>query len=154
MVAHSDEAADQAIKYEVRDRVYDLIAPLLKDTATRAEAEAVIAAHLPEIHEAAGVPVHAALTWERYPTRTYGSFTLPAGLYSSLRVEIGEAVGQNWWCVVFPPLCLEAASGSVALEAAGLSEGEVALIAGSTNGHTIRFRALELMDGLRGWFHR
>ena len=151
VVAHSDEAADQSTKYEVRDRVYGLVLELLEDASTRAEAEARIAAYLTEIQEAAGAPVQVALTRERYPTRAYAGFTLPAGLYSSLRVEIGAAGGQNWWCVVFPPLCIEAARGPEALETMGLTEGEVALIASGDAGQQVRFRALELIDGLKAW---
>ncbi|MCL2588576.1 MAG: stage II sporulation protein R [Oscillospiraceae bacterium] len=149
VIAHSDETADQALKYEVRDRVRELIEPLLESAANRAEAETVIRAHLPEIEAAAGVPARATLTRERYPTRAYESFTLPAGIYSSLRVEIGSGGGRNWWCVVFPPLCIEAASGPEALEAMGLTEGEIALITGGEQGYTIRFRTLEIMDELR-----
>ena len=161
VVAHSNGATDQSLKYYVRDRVRAEVEPLLASAANRTEAETALAAHLPRLAEIAeeavtawgiAYPVRANLTWERYPTRAYESFTLPAGLYRSLRVEIGEAVGQNWWCVVFPPLCLEAASGSAALEVAGLSENEVALIAGGSDGYTLRFRALEVIDGMRAWF--
>jgi len=160
VVAHSDADLDQEQKREVRDRVREAVEPLLLDISCRVEAEAEILAHLPQIQEAAegalgenAPPVRTVLAWERYPTRAYAGFTLPAGWYSSLRVEIGEADGQNWWCVVFPPLCLEAASGPATLEAMGLSAGEVALIAGG-DGYAVRFRALELVDGLRAWWGR
>jgi len=161
VVAHTDERADQELKYYVRDRVRAEVEPLLASAASRAEAEAELAAHLPRIAEIAEeavtawgevYSVRAHLTWERHPTRAYESFTLPAGLYRSLRVEIGAAVGQNWWCVVFPPLCLEAARGLTALEAAGFSEEELALVAGDVSGYAMRFRVLELISGVRGWF--
>jgi len=158
VVAHSDGVADQMLKHYVRDSVWAEVEPLLAAATCRTEAEATITAHLSQITAAAGAtihdwgadyPVQASLTWERHPTRVYESFTLPAGRYHALRIEIGEARGHNWWCVVFPPLCMEVASGPDALEAAGLTESEVALIAGSDQGYTVRFRALELVDGIR-----
>jgi len=161
VVAHSDGAADQDMKLDIRDRVRAKVEPLLAAAANRAEAEAEIEALLPTIRRIAedavadwggAYTIAVSLTWERYPTRAYESFTLPAGRYRSLRVEIGEAQGQNWWCVVFPPLCIEAASGSYAMEAMGLTEGEIALITGDSHGHTVRFRALELIDGMRARF--
>ncbi|MCL2569233.1 MAG: stage II sporulation protein R [Oscillospiraceae bacterium] len=161
VVAHSDADVDQALKLDVRDRVRAEVEPLLVGVSCRAEAEAEILARLPWILEVAEgavaefggeYAVRVRLHWERYPTRVYAGFALPAGWYSSLRVEIGEAEGQNWWCVVFPPLCLEAARGPVAFEAMGLSEGEVALIVGDSAGYSVRFRVLEVMDGVRGWW--
>ncbi|MCL2562611.1 MAG: stage II sporulation protein R [Oscillospiraceae bacterium] len=163
VVAHSDEVADQDLKLRVRDSVQAVTEPLLVGATNRAEAEAELTAHLPLIRAAAAeavadwggnYPVQAAFVWERHPARAYESFTLPAGRYYALRVEIGAAAGQNWWCVVFPPLCLEAAGGSESLEAMGLSEDEVALIAGGDRGHTVRFRVLEVVDGVRAWFGR
>jgi len=157
VVAHSDAAADQALKYAVRDQVYTEVLALLEGTATRIEAEARIAANLGRIQAAAetvagDVSVQTTLTRARFPTRAYETFTLPAGQYSALRVELGGATGQNWWCVVFPPLCLDAARGSVAIEAAGFCEDEVALLDSSETGSVIRFRALELADGVRALF--
>lgn len=161
VVAHSDTAADQALKHRVRDGVRAEVEPLLTGVTSRAEAEAKITGHLPRItviaaavvHDWGGnYPVQAALTRERHPTRAYETFTLPAGQYHTLRVEIGAAAGNNWWCVVFPPLCMEAAAGPETLEAAGFTEGEVALIAGNDRGYTVRFRALEIVDGMRAWF--
>ncbi|MCL2368621.1 MAG: stage II sporulation protein R [Oscillospiraceae bacterium] len=148
VVAHSDTEADQAQKHLIRDRVRAVVEPLLESAASREEAEDLIRTHLPQIIQAAGYPVQANLTVERFPTRAYESFTLPAGLYSALRVEIGAGSGQNWWCVVFPPLCLDAAMGQEAMEAMGLTEGEIALIS-DESGYTIRFRALEFIDSLR-----
>ncbi|MCL2843513.1 MAG: stage II sporulation protein R [Oscillospiraceae bacterium] len=159
VVAHSDSAADQELKYAVRDQVYTTVLPLLEGATTRIEAEARIAANLGNIQAAtetiAGdVPVQATLTRTRFPTRAYDTFTLPAGQYSALQIALGGAAGQNWWCVVFPPLCLDAARGSIAIEAAGFCENEVALIDSSESGYAIRFRTLEIADGIRallGW---
>jgi len=161
VVARSETAADREQKLHVRDRVRAEVEPLLEGTTSRAEALLRIEANLPRITAAAEQAIAewggdqeavlATLTRERYPTRAYESFTLPAGRYHSLRVEIGAAGGQNWWCVVFPPLCIEAASGLEVLEAAGLTEGEIALVTGGDPGHALRFRTLELVDGVRAW---
>ena len=161
VLAHSDSAMEQALKNDVRDSVRAVVEPILENAASRAEAEAKLAANLTQITEAAiGAvsargethPVRAVLTRELFPTRAYETFTLPAGQYSALRVEIGASAGQNWWCVVFPPLCLEAAVSSEAIEAAGLDETEVALITGEGKGVEMRFWALELIAGLRERF--
>jgi len=162
VVANSDAADDQALKLHVRDQVLEVAAPLLEGETDRAEAEAVLTALLPRITETAQAavshwgrddPVSVALTYQRHPTRAYESFTLPAGRYSALRVEIGTARGENWWCVVFPPLCLEAAeSGAGIIEADALTGEEIALITGGESGYQVRFRTLELIDGLRGIF--
>lgn len=82
---------------------------------------------------------------EYYPTREYESFSLPAGQYSSLRVIIGEGQGHNWWCVVFPPLCVSATEQNRALDA--MSEPERALIT-EANGYELRFRIVELWGEL------
>jgi len=160
VVASSDGAADQALKYHVRDRVLGEAAALIEGAPSRAAAEARLVENLPRIEMAAQGAVSdwghdefvaVTLTQARYPTRAYDTFTLPAGQYRSLRVEIGQADGPNWWCVVFPPLCLEAAGGFGAIEADALSGDEIALITGEESGYQVRFWALEMIDGLRGF---
>ena len=113
VLAVSDAPEEQAIKLQVRDAVLACIAPRLKDVQGAKEAGTVLAKNLPLIREAAeqaaqGRPVHVTLGEERYPARSYAGFTLPAGRYRSLRVVLGEGKGHNWWCVVFPPVCLAA----------------------------------------------
>ena len=86
----------------------------------------------------------------RFPTREYDGFTLPAGQYLALRVLIGAADGQNWWCVVFPPLCA-AASADVpaAALAAGFTEEEVGLITEENGGYVLKFKTIELWEALQ-----
>ena len=120
VLANSDSEDDQALKLRVRDAVIDCIASRGgNNVGNVSEAEALFRASLPEIEAAAesviadagyDYPCTAVLTKESYPARTYGDVTLPAGTYRSLRVLIGEAEGHNWWCVLFPPLCLSLAS--------------------------------------------
>ena len=94
-----------------------------------------------------GEPVTVSLEedcW--FPTRDYADFSLPAGRYTALRVVIGAGEGHNWWCVVFPPLCL----GSVSQMAdTGLSDRQVALITGADEGYQIQFKAVELWEQFR-----
>ncbi len=85
---------------------------------------------------------------ENYPTRRYDDFALPAGTYESLRVTLGEGEGHNWWCVVFPPLCLEAAQVSAGEAVGGLTEDDLQLITESDGGFELRFRLLELWGEL------
>ena len=163
VLANSDSQADQALKLQVRDAVLEQAEGLLAGAESRAEAETLLAAHLPDLAAAGaaavgaagyGYPVAVSLEdgcW--FPTRTYGDFALPAGRYTALRVEIGSGAGQNWWCVVFPPLCLGAVTETAPETAAqaGLTEREVALISGGEGEYEIRFRAVELVERLRHW---
>ena len=82
---------------------------------------------------------------ELFPTREYDTFSLPTGVYDSLRVTIGQGEGHNWWCVVFPPLCVSATEQNRALDA--MSEPERALIT-EANGYELRFRIVELWGEL------
>ncbi|MDR0446528.1 MAG: stage II sporulation protein R [Oscillospiraceae bacterium] len=161
VVASSDSREDQALKLRVRDAVLEtLSAPLAQANSVRAAAEIINgdlesarAAALREIR-AAGYDynVTAAVTSEAFPTREYDTFTLPAGDYTALRVVIGEGGGQNWWCVVFPPLC---APDGVTYELDGeygasilLDDDEIKLIT-DKDGYVIRFKCLELLAKLR-----
>jgi stage II sporulation protein R len=114
VIAVSDEADEQALKLRVRDAVLDYLRPRLAEASDPAEARAILAGELEGVAAAAeqaarGRPVTVTLGPEDYPARSYGGFTLPAGRYESLRVSLGEGRGHNWWCVVFPTLCLDAA---------------------------------------------
>lgn len=155
VVANSDDAADQALKLRVRDAVLEEVTPALKGL-DREEALAVLAARLPEIARAAaetvgeegyGYPVAVSLQEERFPTKRYDGFALPAGEYTALRVQLGEGEGRNWWCVVFPPLCM----GSVE-ETAKLDDRDRALITGETEGYVVKFRAMELWEEFKARF--
>ena len=125
------------------------------------EARECIAAHLPEIAEAAqrvlvgsGYDVTVSLGPETYGTRDYASFSLPAGTYPSLRVQIGKAAGKNWWCVVFPTLCTAATSDEAELQAAagGFDEDEAAWITEEQPEYRLRFKTLEWLQKLKELF--
>ena len=155
VVANSDSEADQAQKLAVRDAVLPVIAELTADCADARQAREVLAAHLPEIQSAAmtasgGREVTASLTNEAFPTRQYDTFTLPAGTYPSLRLRIGAAQGHNWWCVVFPSLCLAATSDALEDCAAvgGFDASETELITGGEETFVIRFKLFEWVQEL------
>lgn len=163
VLANSDSEEDQALKLKVRDAVLEVTSPLLEEAADRDSAEALIRAHMPRIQAAAEAvvaengaeqTVTVMLDMEDYPTRNYESCAFPAGEYLSLRVCLGEAEGQNWWCVLFPPLCLSAATAKKDAEDAfiqvGLSKEQYGIITETEDTkYRVRFKILET---IKGWF--
>lgn len=158
VLANSDSEEDQALKYRVRDAVLGRLTALMRTSEDRSQAEGIIRGQLLELEElarreiaAAGYdyPVTAQLQELDFPTREYESFTLPAGEYLALQLVIGEGAGQNWWCVVFPPLCTAAAAEVPASAlAAGFSEEEVRFIT-EEEGYVLKFKALEWLEALK-----
>ncbi len=162
VLANSDSEEDQALKLRVRDRILERATELLQTTDSREEAEALLREHLPEFQKLAGAEIAdsgyeyavvAELTQTEFPTKEYEDFTLPAGEYLALRIVIGEGGGQNWWCVVFPPLCTAASADVPATAlAAGLGEEEIGLITEENNGYVLKFKAIELWEQVRKTF--
>ena len=153
VIAASDSEYEQALKLRVRDSVLECLTPLIEGAEDASEAKEIISGALPEVLAAAesaaeGRGVTVELSREAYPTREYGAVTLPAGIYDSLRVTIGEGEGRNWWCVVFPPLCATAAEYDEAIDALG---GSGELLTASGDGVEIRFRLVELWGELLAW---
>ena len=151
VLAVSDDETEQQIKLAVRDSVLAYLEPELDGAADVNSARDIISENLDGIRSAAeeaaeGRPVTVTLSREFYPTRDYGSFSLPAGSYESLRVVLGEGEGHNWWCVVFPPLCLSAAEAEDALETLG--QDSAMLLTGDSDGIVFKFRLLELWGEL------
>lgn len=152
VIAASDSREDQELKLKVRDAVLEEAVQWLLPVKTQQDAEMILREHLGQIEEIAlkevnawgkKTSVKAYLTQERYPTRDYGTFSLPSGDYLSLRVVIGEGEGQNWWCVVFPPLCTSVTSD---LSFDVLSEEETALITKAEMQYELRFKSIELWE--------
>lgn len=112
--ADSNEAQAQAVKYKVRDAVVEYLTPLVAECKTKGEAMVAMGNALKEIAAVANEVLEeegffygasAALKQEQFPTRIYGEYILPAGEYSALILRLGRGEGDNWWCVVYPPLC-------------------------------------------------
>ena len=163
VLANSDTQEDQALKLAVRDAVLAAADGVVPPGAELEEAEQALTQALPGI-AAAGArvvgaqgysyPVTASLehdVW--FPTKEYTDFAFPAGEYTALRVTIGEGGGRNWWCVVFPPLCLGSVTETTAETAleGGLEDREVSLITGEDEGYVVKFKAMELLEEFQGW---
>lgn len=165
VLANSDSEEDQALKLRVRDDILAHCSPRLAECQSRAEAEETVLAMQSEIlavaqrtvfEEGYDYGVSVTLGEEEYPERTYDSLCFPSGEYLSLRVCIGEAEGKNWWCVLFPPLCLETASiktrkeAEEAFIAAGFTPEQYKIITETDKvTYRIRFKFLEILEE---WF--
>ncbi len=150
VLAVDDSEEEQALKLRVRDTVLDYLAPRLEGAADKTEAGEILQNALPELQSAAaaaaeGREVSVTLTREYYPTRDYGPFSLPAGGYDSLRVVLGKGEGHNWWCVVFPPICLSLESTEELEESVGEESFQILC----SDGTALRFKLLELWGELR-----
>lgn len=146
VIADSDAAEEQEIKLEVRDAVLAYLTPVLEEAENQQQARQIIRDNLEGIAQAAfsaarGRQVSVTLSRESYPTREYEGFTLPAGRYESLRVILGQGQGKNWWCVVFPPLCLSATESEKVQD---VLNGEDLSIVTEEEGYVLRFRLVEL----------
>lgn len=156
VIANSDSDGDQAQKLRVRDAVLAEAEGLLEGCSTRQEAEKTLSASTARLQatarqvlqaEGSDYPVRVSLEETWFPTKDYEGFSLPCGTYQALRVVIGEGEGHNWWCVVFPPLCLGAAEDTAqeAL-AAGVSPEDVELMTGSDGEYVLKFKLVELWE--------
>ncbi len=164
VVANSDSSADQEWKLLVRDAVTRQLEAAMADMADAKQAEAYLRENLSQIRELANETLQAAgsgcqaevtLTEEEFDTRVYDTFTLPAGVYTSLRITIGEGEGKNWWCVVFPTLCLSATGEDfeAAAAASGFPDSLAQTLAGE-EGYEIRFYLLDALGRLENLLHK
>lgn len=165
VIANSDTQEDQALKLLVRDRVLERAQELysrsdgVEQALEKLERSLYLLAQAGrEVVEEQGYdyPVSASLEQTWFPTKSYEDFSLPAGNYTALRIVIGEGDGQNWWCVVFPPLCLGSVSQTVdeAYQAGSFTEEQVALITGESEGYVVKFKAMELWEQLKQLFSK
>ena len=162
VVAASDSEEDQAIKLQVRDAVLESLQAGLENATDIEAAKAYIQAQLPKLEHAANQVLAAAgcgdvatvsLQVEEFAARVYDTFSLPAGLYDSLRITIGEGAGRNWWCVTFPTLCIPATTEGFEAVAAGAGFSEE--LTGSLTGeYEVRFYLLDLLGQLENFLHR
>ena len=159
VLANSDSDVDQSLKLKVRDAVLNETGDIFSDCNTRDEAIEKLQNELPKIQKIAqktiadegyGYSVSVDFGEEEYPTRNYESFCFPSGTYLSLRIIIGEGEGQNWWCVLYPPMCLSASSKSTPEEAfvsAGLNKDQYSIITETKKPtYKVRFRVLEVIE--------
>lgn len=156
VIANSDSEEDQALKLKVRDAALECIDGFISDGATLSQSKEILEANEKTLSEAcsrvieengAEYDIKIAYGTETYPERCYEDVTLPAGDYYSVRIVIGEGKGQNWWCVLFPPLCIGAAKDhGQKLVSAGLTKDEIDVISDSGSGqYVIKFKFLEFL---------
>lgn len=163
VVANSDSEEDQAVKLLVRDAVTEYLQTNMTDVSDTQQALDFLQRHIPQLTELANQTLADAgsddraeitLTQEEFPTRQYDTFSLPAGVYESLRIRIGDAQGQNWWCVVFPSLCFQAVGEDFTDTAAGAGFDEP--LTGALEGeetYQVRFFLLDCLGWLQNFFH-
>ncbi len=158
VVGASDSAFDQEVKLQVRDAVLASLEEGLRDMTDPELALKYVQELLPQVERAANAALQAAgvsdtaavsLGKEAFPTRHYDTFSLPAGIYRALRVVIGDGEGQNWWCVVFPQLCVGDADQFV--ETAGMTGMSPELTQTLEGEYEIRFWCLEKIGELRNF---
>ena len=164
VVANSDSEQDQNIKLQVRDAIVASLSEGMADIGDVQAAKDYLQENLSKIEtvanktlEAAGVDSRAEVTLcrEAFDIRKYDTFTLPAGVYESLRVVIGEGQGKNWWCVAFPTLCVPATSEGFEDVAAGAGfPDRLNEALKDQESYSIRFFLLDCMGRVENFFHR
>lgn len=160
VIANSDSDEDQNLKYIVRDNLLNYMNTLTENITSRDAAIQIAEEHEQDFYNIAkktieengyNYDVKIEIGNSYFPTKYYGDISLPAGYYDSLKVEIGNASGQNWWCVMFPPLCFVDMSTGIVPDASkqtikeNLAEEEYALISDSTSANiNFKFKLIEL----------
>ena len=159
ILANSDTVSDQELKIKVRDRILADSGELFQNVDNKADAKTVIEEnkeHLKALAEdeitknGYDYPVSIEYVNMYFDTKQYDNYTLPAGRYDALRIRIGEAQGHNWWCVMFPPLCLPAAESSPQ-PADVLSSGAMGVITSNPQVE-YRFKIIEIIESIIHFF--
>ncbi len=155
VLANSDSVADQTLKLKVRDTVTQAGAGLLDGVTNRTQALTCLQQALPSLQQAAqqcvwdngySYPVSVGLSEEYFSTRTYETGTFPAGRYQTVRINIGEAEGKNWWCVMYPPLCVPAATEHTVLS--DVLTHEQCQVVEQAPRYAVRFKVVEWFNAL------
>lgn len=165
VIANSDSAEDQALKYKVRDSLLNYMNSLVTSTTSKDEAMEIVTNNIDNFKNIAeatikengyNYSVNITVGKHSFPTKYYGDVSFPAGIYDALRVEIGSASGQNWWCVMFPPLCfVDISSGIVPEESKkslknNLNDEEYDLITvDDSSSMNFKFKIVELIENIK-----
>ena len=166
VIANSNSDEDQNLKYKVRDALIEYMNSICSNTTSKEEAINIAKSHIDDFYDIANniieengflYPVSIEIGKFEFPTKTYGDVSLPAGIYDALEVKIGEAVGQNWWCVMFPPLCfVDVSSGIVPDDSKeqleeSMPEEDYDLITKSDDSSDVhfKFKIVELFENLK-----
>ncbi|SDN70197.1 stage II sporulation protein R [Acetanaerobacterium elongatum] len=157
VIANSDSTADQSIKLKVRDTILKESGTLLFNNPDKQNAKKRLSQNLEEIEVTANrmlaengfdYQAQASIENKYFNTRVYDNVTLPAGYYDSLCIRLGKAQGKNWWCVVYPPMCLPAACEEAEL-AEVLNDDELHIVT-DKGSYVVKFKLLELYEKLVG----
>lgn len=163
VIANSDSEEDQNLKYIVRDKVLEYINSVSANLTSKEDVINLAKENIDEIQKIAedtirenGYDYSVKLNIGNFafPTKTYGDISFPAGFYDALKIEIGEAKGQNWWCVMFPPLCfVDVTSGVVPEESKevikeNLSEEEYQLLSENSDDINFKFKIVEMFQNI------
>ncbi len=161
VIAASDSDSDQALKLKVRDAVLSGLSTLSEGCSSKSEAEEKLASQLDEIRavaletlaaEGCDCQVSVSLGKEKYPQKSYDGVCFPAGEYTSLRIVIGEGEGKNWWCVLFPQLCLAGAKNAeAAFVEVGLTPEQYRVITETDEPkYKLRFKIIDIIGEMGG----
>ena len=163
VIANSDSTEDQNLKYIVRDKVLEYINTISDSTSSKEDVITLVNKNINEIQKIAqdtiqengyNYSVNLSVGNFAFPTKSYGDITFPAGFYDALKIEIGRAEGQNWWCVMFPPLCfVDVTSGIVPEESKknikeNLSEEEYKLLSDTSDDINFKFKIVEMFQNI------
>lgn len=164
VIANSDSPTDQQIKLKIRDQILRNMDPKLHQATDLDSAKKIAATNLKVIEgianlelKKAGFPYQAKASLGEYdfPTKSYGTFVLPAGKYQAVRIQLGRAEGKNWWCVLFPPLCfvditqsLATNPGMMTTEAFSIAKQSGLVKTENQTKVEIRFKTLEIIKEL------
>lgn len=157
ILANSDSSFDQQMKLDIRDRVIETISPLYSDAQSKQDAIEITQDNLQLISDTAqsvvelydcDYSVKAQITNMYFDTRYYDDFTMPAGMYDTLQITIGEAKGKNWWCVMYPSLCVGASSKQSMKD--DLSSDEYTVI--TADDLEFRFKIVEYFEKISSYF--
>lgn len=115
IIANSDSTEDQMLKYKIRDAVIEYISPYFENVNSKEDALKILNEHIDDIYNLSldiatsngyNYPIKVSVGNFYFPTKEYTQITLPEGFYDALKIELGNSTGQNWWCVMFPSLCI------------------------------------------------
>lgn len=158
ILANSDADYDQKLKIRVRDAILEKVSPLFDDVKTKEQAKSIVVENIDRIRTIASEVikrygynycVDVSIRKEFFDTRYYDDFTMPAGVYDTLLITIGEGSGKNWWCVVYPSLCVGASSQQSMKDS--LSDDEYSVI--TTEKYEFRFRIVEFFKKINLYFY-
>ena len=164
VIANSNSEEDQKLKYIVRDNVLNYMNEISFNCSTKDDAIYVLNEHLDEFYdidkntiEENGFTYDVTVSIDNcaFPTKTYGDISLPAGYYDALKIEIGSASGQNWWCVMSPPLCFVDVSSGIVDEDSkklmqdNLSEEDYKIVSSSSTDIKIKFKIIEWINNTK-----